>query len=70
MASPTAQPAEVDVKELQALIASKKKESAILPLIEKLFTCLVDTDKWLFLSERTSINLNSTIEVYTLGCEC
>jgi hypothetical protein len=51
MASPTAQPAEVDVKELQALIASKKKESAILPLIEKLFTCLVDTDKWLFLSE-------------------
>jgi hypothetical protein len=53
MASPSALPTESDIKELQALISGKKKESYLLPLLEKLFHCLVDTDKWLFLSECT-----------------
>ena len=62
MATPTTQPSEVDMKELQTLISGKKKESSILPLLEKLFPCLVDTDKWLFLAERTYLPRISRLE--------
>lgn len=42
------------MKEIQTQIAGKKKEQALVQLLEKLFNCLVDTDKWTYLSERTS----------------
>lgn len=62
MASPSALPQESDVKEIQTQIAGKKKEQALIQLLEKLFNCLVDTDKWTYLSERMSFAHHSVAE--------
>lgn len=46
MASPSVAPTETELQEIQSLIKAKKKDSVLQPQLEKLFTKIVDTDKW------------------------
>lgn len=62
MASPSTLPQDGDVKEIQTQIAGKKKEQALLQVLEKLFNCLVDTDKFTYLSERMLICLQPSFK--------